>query len=93
MCAMKAWRTDPPGFSDVKHVWQKNRCVGAGTIAVYRYWISRFLDYCRTHELDVRQELTCAGAERFARWWRSVGSPRAGRVEVAFRSARSALRS
>lgn len=93
MCAIKAWRTDPPGFPDVKLVWQRNRCVGAGTIAVYRYWISRFLDYCRTHELDVRQELTCAGAKRFARWWRLAGSPRAGRVEVAFRSARSALRS
>lgn len=93
MCAMKAWRTDPPGFPDVKHVWQRNRCVGTGTIAVYRYWISRFLEYCRTQGLDARQELTCTGAQRFARWWRSAGSPRRGRVEATFKAARSALRS
>ena len=90
---MRAWRTDPPDFLQVKRVWRQNRCVGTGTIALYRYWISRFLDYCKTQGLDARQELTCAGAERFARWWRSVGSPRRGRFEKTFQSARSALRS
>ncbi len=90
---MKPWRTDPPGFSQVKRVWRENRCVGSGTVAVYRYWICRFLDYCRLQGLDVRRELTRAGVERFASWWRSAGSPRTGRVVVAFQGARSALRS
>jgi len=90
---MKPWRTDPPGFSHVKRMWRENRCVGSGTVAVYRYWICRFLDYCRLQRLDVRQELTLRGVERFASWWRSAGSPRSGRVDVAFQAARSALRS
>ena len=90
---MKPWRADPPGFSDVKRVWRDNRCVGSGTVAVYRYWICRFLDYCSAQGLEAHKELTLAGAVRFATWWRLAGSPRSGRVVVAFQAARSALRS
>lgn len=88
---MRPWRADPPGFADVKRVWRENRCVGPSTVAVYRYWICRFLDYCRAQGLDAREELTLAGARRFATWWRSAGSHRSGRVVVAFQAARSAL--
>jgi len=89
---MKSWRTDPPGYAQVLQVWRCNRCVGRGSISVYRYWICRFYDYCRVCELDDRQELTEQGAERFARWWRSHGSPRRGRLRPVILSSRSALR-
>jgi len=90
---MKSWRTDPPGFAQVLQVWRRNRCVGEGTIEVYRYWICRFYDYCRVCKLDEGPELTEQGAARFARWWRSQGSPRRGHLASAIHSSRSALRS
>ena len=89
---MRSWRTDPPGFAQALRVWRRNRCVGRGTIAVYRYWICRFGDYCGICKLDERQELTEQGAERFARWWRSTGSPRHGHLRSSILSSRSALR-
>jgi hypothetical protein len=89
---MRSWRTDPPGFAQALRVWRRNRCVGRGTSAVYRYWICRFVDYCRICKLDERRELTEQGAERFARWWRSTGSPRHGHLRSSILSSRSALR-
>jgi hypothetical protein len=35
------WRLDPHRFSDVRRIWEHNRCVGPGTISLYRYWICR----------------------------------------------------
>jgi integrase/recombinase XerD len=90
--SMKAWRFDPQRFSDVRRVWQRNRCAEPGTIGVYRYWICRFVDYCRIQGLDEHQELTRKGAKRFAIWWRSQGSPRPGHLPSALKSSRSALR-
>jgi integrase/recombinase XerD len=89
---MDSWRIDPPGYAQVLQVWRCNRCVGPGSIAVYRYWICRYYDYCRACRLDERKELTELGAERFAKWWRSRGSPRRGHFRSAFLSSRSALR-
>lgn len=89
---MKAWRSDPPGFSDVQRIWRDNRCASAGTVNNYRYWICRFVDYCRIRGLDERQELTREGAARFSSWWRSTGSSRRGSRPRALKSSRSALR-
>ena len=44
---LRPWRFDPPRFSDVRRVWERNRCVEPGTISLYRYWICRYIDYCR----------------------------------------------
>jgi integrase/recombinase XerD len=90
---VKAWRSDPPQFSEVRHIWERNRCVEPSTISLYRYWICRFIDYCRIHELDAHLELTRVGAKRFATWWRSRGSPRRGVITNAVKSSRSAIRS
>jgi len=86
------WRLDPDRFAEVRRVWERNRCVEPSTIAVYRYWICRFVDYCRAQRLDERHELTQAGARRFAIWWRSQGSPRRGHLLTTFKSSRSAIR-
>ena len=86
------WRLDPHRFSDVRRIWEQNRCVEPGTISLYRYWICRYVDYCRTHGLDEEQELTRVGAGRFASWWRSQGSPRRGGFTTSLNSSRSALR-
>jgi integrase/recombinase XerD len=89
---MKAWRRDPQGFSEVRRVWERNRCVAPASISVYRYWICRFIDYCSSEHLDEYAELTRSGARRFAAWWRSQGSPRRGRLSPTLKSSRSALR-
>ena len=86
------WRLDPHRFSDVRRIWEQNRCVEPRTISLYRYWICRYVDYCRTQGLDEEQELTRAGARRFASWWRSQGSPRRGGFTTSLNSSRSALR-
>ncbi len=86
------WRLDPHRFSDVRRIWEQNRCVEPGTISLYRYWICRYVDYCRTEGLDEEQELTRVGARRFASWWRSQGSPRRGGFTTSLNSSRSALR-
>jgi integrase/recombinase XerD len=86
------WRIDPHRFSDVRRVWEVNRCIEPGTISLYRYWICRYLDYCRAQGLDEHQELTRVGTRRFAVWWRSHGSPRRGRLSSALKSTRSAMR-
>lgn len=90
--SMKAWRSDPQRFSDVRRVWQRNRCAEPGTIGGYRYWICRFVDYCRIQNIDEQQDLTREGAKRFAIWWRLQGSPRTGDLQGALDSSRSALR-
>ena len=86
------WRLDPHRFADVRRIWEQNRCVEPGTISLYRYWICRYVDYCRTEGLDEEQELTRVGARRFASWWRSQGSPRRGGFTTSLNSSRSALR-
>lgn len=86
-----SWNAEPCLVA-AERVWRSNRCIRAGSIVVYRYWIGRFIVYCRACGLQELDELTLAGAMRFARWWRSSASPRAGRVECTFRAARSALR-
>ncbi|MGH9641372.1 MAG: site-specific integrase, partial [Terriglobales bacterium] len=60
---------------------------------LYRYWVCRFHDYCRLQGLDEHNELTRAGAVRFARWWRLKGSSRAGHLCHTVNSSRSALHS
>lgn len=52
-------------FSEVERVWRENRCLSEGTIALYRRWIRRFMEYCREHRLQLKTELTHAGATRF----------------------------
>jgi hypothetical protein len=47
------------------------KCVEPGTISLYRYWICRYVEYCREQGLDEQQELTRVGARRFAVWWRT----------------------
>lgn len=79
-------------LAEVERIWQRNRCIKKGSVAVYRYWIRRFCAYCRACHLDERTELTRAGAERFATWWRAGASPRRGRLECTILSSRSALR-
>ena len=86
------WRLDPHRFSDVRRIWEQNRCVEPGTISLYRYWICRFFDYCRIQRLDEHQELTRVGSRRFALWWRSQGSPRGGQLPSTLNSSRSAIR-
>src|ERR1700735_2572494 len=86
------WRLDPHRFSDVRRIWEHNRCVEPGTISLYRYWICRYVEYCRRLGLDEHQDLPGVGASRFAVWWRSRGSPRRGRFSTTLNSSRSAIR-
>jgi integrase len=79
-------------LAEVERIWQRNRCIKRGSVAVYRYWIRRFCVYCRACQLDERAELTRDGAELFARWWRAGASPRRGRLECTIQASRSALR-
>src|SRR4029077_17076991 len=62
------------------------------SLQVYRYWLRRFAAYCEAHALEQRSELTHEGAERFARWWRSRGSCRRGRLKVALAASHGPLR-
>lgn len=52
-------------FSEIERVWRENRCLSEGTIALYRTWAQRFVEYCRRHRLQPKTELTYAGATRF----------------------------
>jgi len=80
----------PYRLEDVERVWLENR-FSPITISNYRYWLGYFAKYCEILRLDQRYELTRMGAERFARWWRSGGSKRRGRLEVSIAASRVAL--
>jgi integrase/recombinase XerD len=82
----------PYRLSDVKRVWRRNHGLGRQSLVIYEYWLHRFARFCQAHSLDQRTELTQRGAERFARWWRSHGSRRGGRLEVAVSESKMALR-
>ncbi|MBL8299623.1 MAG: tyrosine-type recombinase/integrase [Rhodanobacteraceae bacterium] len=76
----------------MKRVWRRNRCLSRASLVAYQYWLHRFAAYCKAHSLDQRAELTQQGAERFARWWRSQGSPRRGQLRYTIAQSRHALR-
>jgi len=52
-------------FAEVERVWRENRCLTDHTIALYRVWAQQFIEYCRTHRLQPKSELTYAGVTRF----------------------------
>lgn len=82
----------PYRLNDVRRIWRRNRSVTPQSAKVYLRWLDRFARYCERCALDQRVELTEKGAERFARWWRSRGSPRRGRLKVSIIASHSALR-
>jgi site-specific recombinase XerD len=82
----------PYRWNEVARLWRHNRRLGPGALSVYQYWLRRFSAYCDAQVIDCRAELTEQGAERFARWWRSRGSGRRGRLENTIKSSHSALR-
>jgi hypothetical protein len=88
----KAWRCDLGRFSEVRRVWERNRCVAPASISLYSYWICRFSDYCRIEHLDQHDELTRSGARRFSSSWSPEGSPCRGRLSYTLNSSRSTLR-
>ena len=55
--------------SAAEGVWQRNGCIKASSIDVYRRWVHRFTEYCHVCALQECEELTLAGALRFAHWW------------------------
>lgn len=56
---------DIGAFSDVERIWRENRCLTEGTIAQYRRYAQRFIEYCRRHRLQPKTALTYAGTTRF----------------------------
>ena len=62
----------------VERVWRENRCLTEGTIAVYRGWIRRFVEYCRRTDRQPAVELTYAGTMRFLRGYVRSRRLRAG---------------
>jgi integrase/recombinase XerD len=85
-------RAVPYRWLEVAQVWRLNRRLRPSSIRLYCCWIQRFCAYCDAQVIDWRIELTEPGAERFARWWRSRGSPRRGRLRSTLASSHSALR-
>lgn len=89
---MRQTLCSPYRLGEVKRVWRRNRGLGGQSLVVYESWLHRFARYCQIHSLDQRTELTQRGVEWFARWWRSQGSRRRGRLEVAVAASNMALR-
>ena len=85
-------RAVPYLWREVAHVWRRNRRLCRSSLRLYCCWIQRFCAYCDAQAIDWRTELTKTGAERFARWWRSCGSGRRGRLRSTLASSHSALR-
>lgn len=85
-------RALPYRWREVAQVWRRNRRLRPSSLRLYCCWIQRFCAYCDAQAIDWRIELTEPGAERFARWWRSCGSPRRGRLGSTLASSHSALR-
>src|SRR5215510_262957 len=69
----------PGPESDVVRYWRRGY-LKAGSIRAYLHWIRRFHQYCQAHDLDNHEQLTRAGAIRFAQ--RYVG-PRMKRPAAA----------
>ena len=42
----------------VERVWRENRCLTESTIALYRMWVRRFVEHCRTKNLEIYSQLT-----------------------------------
>lgn len=82
----------PYRLNEVKRIWRHNRCLSRPSLIGYEYWLRRFAAYCEAHSRDQRTELTQRGAERFARWWRSHGSRRRGRLKGTIAASHGALR-
>lgn len=89
---MQLSSTVPYRLNDVRYVWRRNRSVTPQSVKVYLQWLDRFARYCERCALVQRSELTELGAERFARWWRTKGSPRSGRLKVSIIASHGALR-
>ncbi len=84
--------SSPYRLNDVRRMWRQNRSVTPQSEKVYLQWVDRFARYCNRCTLDQRAELTEQGAERFARWWRTQGSPRRGQLRVSITASHGALR-
>ena len=82
----------PYRWDEVRCVWRRNRSLTRPSLEVYEAWVRRFAKYCEIHSLDQRTELTQRGAEQFARWWRSRGSHRRGRLEITITACQRPLR-
>lgn len=54
-----------PESGDVVRYWRRGY-LKAGSIRAYLHWIHRFHRYCQARDLDSREQLTRAGAIRFA---------------------------
>ena len=72
-------------------VWKRNRRLKQSSITVYCRWIRRFQFYCCEHDLDETQELTLAGARRFAKKYAHLNRYKEKTVLKAARSALFAL--
>ncbi len=59
------------------------------SIVVYRHWIRRFVEYCRSRRLDIHSQLTLAGVRTFARWYSRKHQVQAQRTFWMARSAMS----
>ena len=70
------------------NVWKRNRRLKESSITVYCRWIRRFQFYCSEHDLDETQELTLAGAGRFAKKYAQLNKYK---EKTVLRAARSAL--
>lgn len=85
-------RAVPYRWREVAQLWRRNRRLRSSSLRLYCCWIQRFTAYCDAEGVEWRTELTEPGAERFARWWRSYGSRRRGRLRSTLASSHSALR-
>lgn len=72
-------------------VWERNRRLKQSSITVYCRWIKRFEFYCHENDLDQAQELTLAGARRFAKKYAHLNRLKEKSVLKAARSALFAL--
>jgi integrase/recombinase XerD len=53
----------------VERVWRENRCLTDRSIALYRMWVRRFVEYCRDRNLNRNSHLTLAGVKAFSSWY------------------------
>jgi integrase/recombinase XerD len=49
----------------VEKVWRENRCLTERSIALYRVWVRRFVEYCKARKLEIHSQLTPAGVNAF----------------------------
>ena len=60
---------DPVLLTAAMQVWRDNQCICEQVIRQYRNWVLHFQEYCRIKRLGENDELTRAGARRFAMWY------------------------